>query len=358
MSEIRVSCSPGEARIGVIDGARLLDFALWRPGRPDDFGSVHALRVTAPMEAMGGAFGRLADGRDVFLTGQHQVGALVVAQVTRSAQGGKGLRLKPLEVPHTGQAPELLRPGATPLDDLAARYPDAPITIDDPAFAARIGAALRHRLTIEPRAFDDATADLCDSLTQPSTTLPGGLRATFSPTPALVAVDLDDPGQQTHRLRPTAQVGANIAVLPELARQIRLRNLSGAILVDPAGITPRKRPALVAPFREALAGDPMKAQLLGTTHLGLLEIVRTRGRAPLHEALRSPHGIGLQALRAIVTGRLTGRVHSPNLHVSLVVAEALRADRFALDGFSAAYGAPVVLCDEPDFPVSHWRVDP
>jgi ribonuclease G len=354
MTELRVACSPGEARIAAFDGDTLLDFALWRPGKPDGFGDLHAVRVTAPMEAMGGAFVTLADGTQGFLTGRHREGALVAARVTRSAQGGKGLRLKPAEA-DLPDAPSLLRRGPTPLESLAAAWPDAPILIDSPAFAALAPAALRPRVTLCLAAFDEAARARCDALAEPEANLPGGVIARFTPTPALVAIDLDNPGRDQ---RPTAQVAANLAALPALCRDIRLRNLGGAILIDPAGVTPRKRQALLLPLREALKGDPAEPQALGVTALGLLELVRTRGRPPLHELLASPHGIGLAALRHLLTERPASGASPLSLAASIPVIRALEEDRVALEQFADAYGTPLQLAFAPDYPLSYWSSRP
>ena len=357
--EIRIASSPGEARIAVLDGETLEDFALWRPGRPDGYGDIHLVRVTAPMDALGGAFVILADGSEGFLTGKHKEGALVTAQVTRSPQGGKGLRLKPVDapVPET-TGPQLLAHGPTPLEAIARAYPDADILIDDPAVAAMLPALLRPRIRRVLAAFDSTTDALCDALGDPTADLTGGLRATFTPTPALVAIDLDNPMPDARQWRPVAQVGANIRAIPSLCREIRLRNLSGAIMVDPAGITPRKRAALVPAMQEGFRSDPQSPQTLGVTALGLIEIVRPRGRTPLHELLRSPHGTGLSALKAILARRPTRVTVPPTLRAAIPVIRALEADTLALDAFATAYGARLVLDMAPDFPLTFWRQDP
>ena len=98
-----------------------------------------------------------------------------------------------------------------------------------------------------------------------------------------------------------AHLAVNRAVLPALARQIRLRNLSGAILVDFAGLPARRRAALAPALHAALAEDPLRPRLLGFTALGLAEIVRPRVHPPLHELLAGPHAAGLAALRRIAT---------------------------------------------------------
>jgi Ribonuclease G/E len=85
------------------------------------------------------------------------------------------------------------------------------------------------------------------------------MEATITPTPALIAIDMDAPPAQTGRTKQTAQFAANRDALPALMRQIRLRNLSGAILIDPAGLATRKRQALLEPVKAALRPTPAAA---------------------------------------------------------------------------------------------------
>ena len=134
----------------------------------------------------------------------------------------------------------------------------------------------------------------------PLVDLPGGARLAIHPTPALVAIDVDAGGATAgQRGKAASHLALNRAVLPALAQQIRLRNLSGAILVDLAGLPPRRRASLGPALAAALADDPLRPRLLGFTALGLAEIVRPRIHPPLHELLAGPHAAGLAALRRI-----------------------------------------------------------
>ena len=358
MRECRIAWSPGEARIAVCEDGDLIDFALWRPGMTDGYGDTHLVRVQKTTPALGGAFVTLADNSTGFLTGTHHEGALVAARVTRSAQNGKGLRLKPLpDAALEGDTPRLLAHGPTPLEDIAKRYPDLALCCDDPALMALIPAALRPRIDRVPQAFDAVLEACCDELATPLASLPNGLRATITPTPALTAIDLDDPTPDQRR-----QIDgftANRHAFPALAREIRLRNLSGAILIDPAGVPLRKRPALGSFLAAAFADDPMQPKMLGATSLGLLEIVRVRGRAPLHETLFSPGGRGLSALRQILRDRSDKRAGgSPALRASLAVVRALESDPEALTQFALCWGAPLTLTMMPDYPDAYWSFTP
>lgn len=362
MMECRIAWSPGEARIAVCDEERLVDFSLWRPGMPDGYGDLHAVRVQKSAPALGGAFVLLGDNSSGFLTGTHAEGALVTARVTRSAQNGKGLRLKPVShTPTATERPGLVARGPSPLEDIAARYPDAALLCDSPTLMALIPAALRPRITRVSHAFDAVLDAECDDLMTSQAALPHGIRASFSPTPALTAIDLDDP--HPDQRRQMDGFTANRHAFAALAQQIRMRNLSGAILVDPAGVPLRKRPALGRFMAEALEGDPMQPRMLGATALGLLEIVRTRGRAPLHECLSSPGGRGLQALRQILRDRPARPTEqrpnpTPVLQASLAVTRALEADNQAVAQFSLEWGAPLTLHMMPDYPDSYWSFTP
>lgn len=81
---------------------------------------------------------------------------------------------------------------------------------------------------------------------------------------------------------------ANQEAAEEVARQCRLRNLSGAILVDCIGMTlASDRAKLVERFEKIFAGGVANSQIHGFTRLGILEITRKRQSANLAEKLRN-----------------------------------------------------------------------
>ncbi|QHC37124.1 ribonuclease [Komagataeibacter xylinus] len=307
-ARICASSSPGEIRIAVALDGVLQEFALWRPDMPDGVGDIYRARVSAHAPALGGTF--------VTLPGQEQAGFLpdseglgpltqgqtVLVTVTRSAQGGKGVRLGARNLPPDlpgGADPRLLRRGPTPLERLATRYPDAPIVIDDAAIATLLPASLHPRLSRASSAFDSDLRAQADALEEATVPLPGGMSASITPTPALVAIDMDGGAATSMDRRPkqTAQFAANRDALPDLMRQLRLRNLSGAIVVDVAGLAIRKRRALGDTIETVLRDDPLRPRFLGFTALGLAEIVRPRVHPPLHELFHSREGRMLHALR-------------------------------------------------------------
>ena len=359
------ACSPGEIRIAAADGDRLLDYAIWRPGAPDGLGDLHLGRVEALLPALGGAFVALTGAEPGFLPIQGSEPRLlegdpVAVRVVRSAQAGKGPRLQraPSDGHDHSMVPRLLGRGADPLTLLATTHPEAPILADDPRLAAELLPALRPRIRPAEIAGSDLLQSQIGSLAEPEVALPGGLRASIHATPALVAIDMDGAASSAGRqLKQHAQFAANRAAIGPLLHQLRLRNLSGAILIDLAGLASRKRAALRPDIESALARDPLAPRLLGFTGLGLVEIVRSRGRPPLHELLAGPHAAALAALRAALRQVAVSPHRLPRLVASLAVARALEQDAAARAALAARAGQPISIRVDASLPATSWSLE-
>jgi Ribonuclease G/E len=366
-TRILASSSPGEVRIAAVRDGTLLDYALWRPGASDGVGDLYRGRVTARVPAMAGAFVAL-DAAVGFLPDSEGAAALtegdvLVVRVTRSAQAGKGPRLtariSPAELPQPGSGVAgLLSHGAGPLLELADRYPDAPVLVDDAALLARFRPRLSVRLALCDKPVDDAIADQIDALASSSVDLPGGARLHIHPTPALVAIDVDSGGAiAVGSGKTAAHLAVNRSVIPTLARQIRLRNLSGAILVDFAGLPSRRRAVLAPALEAALADDPLHPRMLGFTMLGFAEIVRPRVHPPLHELLAGPHAAGLDALRCIAAEFAAAPHRLPALRASPSVITALQTDGEALPDLARRVGRPLILHADARLHATEWVIE-
>jgi Ribonuclease G/E len=362
--------SPGEVRVAVAEGDRLLDYAIWRPGAPDGVGDLHMGRVSARAPALGGSFvvldGVAAGG---FLPDSQAgrsltEGELVAVRVTRAAQGGKGPRLTALVSDGERAAAEgavrLVSRGPGAVARLAALHGDAEVLTASHALAAALRPALGARIRVTAEAPGEALMTAIDALARPELELPGGLRLSITPTPALVAIDMDtgSAGGDRSTHGPSGHgMAANLALLRVLADQIRLRNLSGAILVDFAGLPVRKRAALGPALAAALADDPLAPRLLGFTRLGLAEIVRTRVHPPLHELLAGPHAAGLAALRHLVA-EAAQRPHARmRLRAAPAVCAALQGDAVALPAYAELTGRPLALRPDPALAAADWRME-
>jgi Ribonuclease G/E len=367
---IQVTTSPGEARVAAIRDGVLLDYSLWHPGAPDGVGDLYRGRVVAVVPGMAGAFVALTDAEG-FLPdseGARSVttGAMLGVRISRAAQGSKGPRLTAKLAPDEaaiGSGPvALLRRGPDPVLRLVSRYPDAAIKVDDLAVAAALRAGpdrpRASEVALCREGFDHDVAESIDALSRPIVVLPGGASLSIWPTPAVVAIDIDaGSGVAATGGRRTLHEALNRAVLPALAAQIRLRNLSGGIVIDLAGLAARKRVQLGPALVEALSNDPLRPKFLGFTALGLAEVVRARIHPPLHELLRGPLAAGVTALRATLAAADLSQGVMPALRAAPDVVSALRGDPVALPDLARRTGRDIILRSDPSLPPCNWALE-
>lgn len=284
MAVIRASRRGEDVRVALLEGDVLREFWHWNLDAPDGVGDVYTGRVAAVLPAMAGRFVELG-GESGFLPDSAGgaglgVGTYSTVRVTRAAQGGKGPRLAVLEAPPADR-PGLARRGGGPLVECAARHELAPVRVDDYELLARLRPELEGRLVYDAQAFDAVLEDEVAALSEPRAMLPMGAVLRITPAPAATLLDVDAAAASD-----AAPLALNLAIIPEICRQIVLRNLSGGILIDFAGMKAATRAKLAEPLRAALKGDFLKPEFLGFSHLGFAELTRRRIRPPLHELVR------------------------------------------------------------------------
>ncbi|WGH77999.1 ribonuclease E/G [Jannaschia ovalis] len=120
--------------------------------------------------------------------------------------------------------------------------------------------------------------DQLDAFRRPEVSL-GAATAFIERTRALVAVDVNTPEGGAGGLK------ANLALVRELPRQLRLRGLGGQIVLDLAPMPKRDRQTFEAALRGAFKSDPVETSFIGWTPLGHAELTRRRERRPLEELL-------------------------------------------------------------------------
>ena len=108
----------------------------------------------------------------------------------------------------------------------------------------------------------------------------------------------------------------NLAAAAEIARQLRLRDMGGIIVIDFIDLhKSENRNALVEKMRELMAGDRAKHTILPLSKFGLMQITRQRVRPETHIDVRETcpacHGTGLRT-RWMFKYRCRIRVASDN----------------------------------------------
>jgi Rne/Rng family ribonuclease len=248
-------------------------------------------------------------------------------------------------------------PVAALLATLMPPLPDL-IAIDDRAgFAAARSWLLRHHPDCAPRleirdGLHEAMAAMIEPALTPRVALACGGAITIEATAAATMIDVDSGG--------AAAMTANLEAARAAARQIRLRNIAGPIVIDFIAMPGRgQRERVAAALGRALDSDPAEPELLGWTRLGHVEMARKRRHPSLEEVLfeRAPDGariktaltVALEALRDLAREAQAAPARALALRVAPEIAAALsdgtaRQARLVLE---ARLGRPIAIAAEP-----------
>ncbi len=174
-----------------------------------------------------------------------------------------------------------------------------------------------------------------DRMLQPQVTLKSGGYLIINQTEALVAIDVNS-GRSTkeHSIEETA-LHTNLEAAEEVARQLRLRDFAGLIVIDFIDMEEnRNNRAVEKRLKDHLKNDRARIQVGRISHFGLLEMSRQRIRASVLEStmkpcphcggtghVRSDSSVALAVLRAIEEFLLKDSKH--HIVVRAPVATAL-----------------------------------
>ncbi len=120
---------------------------------------------------------------------------------------------------------------------------------------------------------------------KPMVWLKSGGSLVIQPTEALTVIDVNT-GKAVAGKKKVQEtfLRINLEAAKEIARQIRLRNISGIIIIDFIDMTLQKnKDLLMEELEKEFKKDPIKTTLVDMTALGLVEVTRKKLRKPLHE---------------------------------------------------------------------------
>jgi ribonuclease G len=276
-------------RPGSADGAALLTQLAPTPTLP----RCHGGGSLIPSPASGGGLGwglRLLEAAS---------GDALAAEAAALAQRWSGFFDRAAQL----EPPARLDPVASSSAALSMSLPSRvdEILVDDPAAIPEIRAAFPDSAVAHVPESDwpiDLDAVFEEGLSA-TLALSGGGSVHFEATRAGMLIDVDTGTPETGSPERTGLM-ANLAAAGTIARQIRLRNLGGGIVVDFVGLDSRSaREKVRAALAEALAPDSAAPQPLGWTRLGHFELVRPRRNRPLAEALLEPRSGGALVKTAV-----------------------------------------------------------
>ena len=188
-----------------------------------------------------------------------------------------------------------------------------------------------------------------DGMFSPTVQLRSGGYIVLNQTEALVAIDVNS-GRATreHHIEDTA-LKTNMEAADEVARQLRLRDLAGLIVIDFIDMDEtRNNRSVERRMKEALKQDRARIQVGRISHFGLLEMSRQRIRTSVLESstekcpycggsghVRSVSSLALQVLRALEDQLMKSATHSLIVRtrpdVALYVLNQKRAHLRALE---------------------------
>ena len=213
--------------------------------------------------------------------------------------------------------------------------------------------------------------DQLTAMYDPVVQLKSGGYLVINPTEALVSIDINS-GRSTkeHGIEATA-VSTNLEAAREIARQLRLRDMAGLVVIDfidmEYGSNIRK---VEKAMKDALRNDRARIQVGRISGFGLMEMSRQRLRTGVLEAttrgcphcdgsglVRTASSAGLSALRMIEDEAAKGKGNVVTLYASQEAAiYVLNAKRIDLGEIEERYGVTVEVIPEGENEGAKMRV--
>jgi Ribonuclease G/E len=384
--ELLISASPGEWRAALLEDGAAVELYVERGDSPPP-GSIFVGRVIRLLPGLGAVLVDIGAERPGFLPLRRgeQVpaeGARAIVQLRREAQLDKGALLSTRIVPSAGlpqplrtdedrrDPPAQLYPTANFAGALALRLPMIPdgIITDDVAPVTELRAAFPDS-AVAHRGSEDWPVDLdalFETALSPTLKLPAGGSIHIAETGAAALIDIDTGTPEAGSFQRTA-LAVNLAAAEAIARQLRLRQIGGGVIVDFAALEGRAaRDKVRQALATALAADPAEPQILGWTRLGHLELVRPRRGRALSAAMLEPGSarkttlaLAFEALRALQREARARPAANWRMTVTPAVAAALHGTvAQGLQSLEERLGRRIAITTKPEGDTQDFDIAP
>lgn len=194
----------------------------------------------------------------------------------------------------------------------------------------------------------------------------------INPTEALVSIDVNSGKATKERHIEETALKTNLEAAEEVARQLRLRDLGGLVVIDFIDMEDRRNNGKVErKMREALSGDRARIQMGRISSFGLMELSRQRLSPSLTESqfetcshcggsgrVRTADAASIMVLRAIEAEGVKGRASQVIVHVANAVAlYILNNKRENMAEIEERYGFSVLIRVDDTLGASAFRVE-
>lgn len=211
-----------------------------------------------------------------------------------------------------------------------------------------------------------------DRMLQPQVTLKSGGYLIINQTEALVAIDVNS-GRSTreHSIEETA-LTTNLEAAEEVARQLRLRDLAGLVVVDFIDMEEKRNNRSVEKkLKDCLKNDRARIQVGRISHFGLLEMSRQRIRASVLESttqvcqhcggtghVRSESSVALHVLRGVEEYLLRNTTHNITVRCTPETAlYLLNHKRGTIVDYEGRFGVSIIIAADASVGAQHFAID-
>jgi len=210
-----------------------------------------------------------------------------------------------------------------------------------------------------------------DEIHEPIVQLKSGGYIVINPTEALVAIDVNSGRSTRERNVEQTAYRTNLEAADEVARQLRLRDLAGLIVIDFIDMdVSRNNHAVERRMKEAMKSDRARIQIGRISAFGLLELSRQRLRPSLLEAhaqmcpvcngsgfMRSTESISMAILRELEEEGLRKRAKEVTVKTQTDIAlYLLNQKRTSLQDLEERYGFRVLVMADSALAASEYEI--
>ena len=210
-----------------------------------------------------------------------------------------------------------------------------------------------------------------ESAFQREVRLPSGGSIVIDPTEALTSIDINSSKATKGGDIEETALNTNLEAADEIARQLRLRDLGGLIVIDFIDMTPpRHQREVENRLKDAARPDRARVQIGKISRFGLLEMSRQRLRPSLGEAsqgpcprcsgqgtIRSNESIALSILRLIEEEAIKDNTSQVNAQVPVeVAAYLLNEQRRSVHRIEKRHNCDVVIVPNKHMDTPHYEV--
>jgi len=304
INTLLVDQGPGETRVAVLAGDTVIEVYHHRKDQPVA-GAFYNGRISKPLPDGSAVFVEIGLDRPALMPCEAKPlpeGKVVLVEITQPPRRDKGAKVRLVKKVWSDDSTSPSRLGVVkPADHaiskciaLYANVLDCVIIAapnHDNAIEKMLGPNLRiDRWNGQDNLFEYfGVEEAIELALSPSVAFPGGGKLIIETTAALTTVDID--------AGPLSAADANKAAMIALAYELRLRNISGPIIVDL--IPSKNRGSAVMQLKRHVADDPVPTRVVGLTPEGRIELNRRRLRLSLADQLLDPPEPGVLSLEAI-----------------------------------------------------------